>query len=338
MQEALNSAVSTGVPGIEAAVVTDHGTWEGAAGTDGRGAAVQPQALMAIGSVSKTFTAAEVLHLVAEGVVDLDAPMSRYVTSPLVGNGATVRQALGMLGGLTDGEYMHHVNQTSARTPETHITLDQALAMDAEKPGRPGQAASYSNVSYLLLARLIERVTHHSYAAAVHADLLAPAHLTRVAVQDADKPVPPLAYPVDPYGTKTLTDGYLPDRYTTSAAVGAGSIAASAHDEALWGYDLYTGKVLPDSLTAQMVKPQRAGDYPYGLGTVIFDPGKLGIDALGVGHTGEIVHPNANGLDGYRSLLLVLPSKHVSIAVTIDTVTGDSPLATALALLRNAST
>lgn len=182
---------------------------------------------------------------------------------------------------------------------------------------------------------MIETVTHQSYAAAVHADLLAPQHLTRVAVQDFDRPAPPLSYPVDPVGNKPVIDGYLPDRFTASASVGSGSIAASAHDEALWGYNLYTGRVLPLSLTRQMMKAQRAAGLArtgqrYGLGTEIYD--KLGLEQLAVGHDGLITRPNGDFDDGYRSILLVIPSKNVAVAVTIDAVAG-SAQGIALALL-----
>jgi D-alanyl-D-alanine carboxypeptidase len=229
---------------------------------------------------------------------------------------------------------MSRVHQGSAQTPDARVTLDQALAADTETPGPAGTAQSYSNVSFVLLARLVEAVTHRSYASALHDDLLAPAGLTRVAVQDADKPIPPLAYPVDPAHRAPVADGYLPDRYTASAAVGAGSIAASAQDEALWGYDLYTGRVLPTSLTSAMMTPQRTGALSYGLGTVVSDPSRLGLEAPAVGHEGEVVHHRADGTDdGYRSVLLVVPSKHVSVAVTIDDST-DSAVGIALALIR----
>ena len=50
-------------PGLTAAVVSDQGVWSGAAGTGGDGAALTPTAMMNIESISKTFAAAEVLHL-----------------------------------------------------------------------------------------------------------------------------------------------------------------------------------------------------------------------------------------------------------------------------------
>lgn len=138
MQDVLRNEVGAGTPGVVAAVVTDHGTWEGSAGVDGRGVMVDADALMAIGSVSKTFTAAEVLHLAAVGKVDLDAPMSRYVQSPLVLNQATVRQAVGMLAGVDDGDFIMRMRQSSVRSPDARISLDHSIALDTEKPGHPG--------------------------------------------------------------------------------------------------------------------------------------------------------------------------------------------------------
>lgn len=56
-----------GAPGLTAAVLTDEGSWMGAAGRGGDGRLLVPEAMMGIASISKTFTAAEVLHLAAAG-------------------------------------------------------------------------------------------------------------------------------------------------------------------------------------------------------------------------------------------------------------------------------
>ena len=47
------------LPGATAAVVTPDGTWSGAAGVDGDGAALEASSGMALASITKTFTAAE---------------------------------------------------------------------------------------------------------------------------------------------------------------------------------------------------------------------------------------------------------------------------------------
>ena len=85
--------------GITAAVVTADGIWQGAAGQDGTGEDLVAESAMAIGSITKTFVAAEVMKLVGQGQVNLDAPVSDYVSVPFDTRGATVRQVLGMRSG-----------------------------------------------------------------------------------------------------------------------------------------------------------------------------------------------------------------------------------------------
>ena len=67
------------IPGVTAAVVTHQGVWTGAAGVDGRATPLQPESGMALASITKTFTAAEVMLLSERGQVDLDVPASTYI-------------------------------------------------------------------------------------------------------------------------------------------------------------------------------------------------------------------------------------------------------------------
>ena len=53
-------------------MVTPEGVWSGAAGVDGVGTALQPDSALSIMSISKTFTAAEVMLLSTRGLIDLD--------------------------------------------------------------------------------------------------------------------------------------------------------------------------------------------------------------------------------------------------------------------------
>ncbi len=80
--------------GVTAAVVTPEGVWRGAAGVDGCGTPLVPQSGMALASITKTFTAAEVMLLSERGQVELDAPASTYIDVPQVANGVTIRELL----------------------------------------------------------------------------------------------------------------------------------------------------------------------------------------------------------------------------------------------------
>jgi D-alanyl-D-alanine carboxypeptidase len=125
-----------------------------------------------IGSVTKTFTAAEVLSLAAQGRVDLDAPASTYLDHPLLARGPTVRQLLSHTSGIPDFTTPDLDDAVDA-DPARSWTAEQALTYATDPLSLPGSPVmSYSNSNFLLLGLLIERVTGLSYAAAVRRDLL----------------------------------------------------------------------------------------------------------------------------------------------------------------------
>jgi D-alanyl-D-alanine carboxypeptidase len=305
-------ATPDAVPGITAAVVSDSGTWMGAAGRSGDGTPLTPHSMMAIGSITKTFTAAEVLHLAAAGRVDLDAPLSRYVPGQWTASGVTVRQALSMRSGLPDDAHVDALIRMLGQR-HRHISAEQSVrTLISGRSSPPGGAPVYSSAAFLLLGLLIEHVTKQPFAAAVRADLIRPAGLDRIAVQDAERPVPPLAYPPARNGVRN-TDGYLPFRAGASAAFSAGGIAADAPTIARWGYQLYGARVLSASTIQSMIRQSSESDISpgvgYGLGTMIFHNLQFTINDS-VGHQG--------GVPGYVTLLAVVPERHLSIALLIN--------------------
>ena len=115
--------------------------------------------------------------------------------------------------------------------------------MPATDPG--GDFLRYRNTNYLFLGMLIERVTALPYAVAVRRDL--PPDLgSRIVLQPAEQPPPPLAVP-DPADGARPDGRYLPNIALASSAAAAGGIAADAAAVAAWGYRLYGGHVLSRS-------------------------------------------------------------------------------------------
>jgi CubicO group peptidase (beta-lactamase class C family) len=103
LQMVLDDAIAVfHASGITAAVTSADGSWAGSAGTGGGGHAPVPAAMMNIGSITNTFTAAEIVYLAGRGLLDLDAPASRYLHAALLARGPTVRQLLSMTSGLPE--------------------------------------------------------------------------------------------------------------------------------------------------------------------------------------------------------------------------------------------
>ena len=306
LQQALDETVrvSSLVPGVTAAVLSPVGAWTGAAGVDGAGTALVPDAMTDIGSVTKTFTAAEVLVLAGQHRVDLDAPASSYLAHPLLARRPTVRQLLSHTSGIPEFVTAALFDAVDADLTRSW-TAEQALKYVTDPLKPPGAPVmSYSNSNYLLLGLLIERVTGLSYAAAVRRDLL-PGLGGRIAVQDAETPVAPLAAP-NLTGTTTKFGGqFLPNRAEASVAGAAGGIAADASTLARWGYLLYGGHILDTAATVDMGTPVAPR---YGLGTEILEE-RWGSSGGLIGHHGVI--------SGYATVLMVNPERQLAIAVLV---------------------
>ena len=293
------------LPGVTVAVVTPDGTWSGAAGVDGAGTPLRPDSGMALASITKTFTAAEVMLLAERGLVDLDAPASRYVPEPQVANGVTVRQLLAQraLLGQADEAAWDDVDVHLDR----HWSPEEAIAPVPTSTSTPGRAFRYDNANYVVLGQVIAKVTGEDVATVIRRDLATPLGLDRLAYQDAERLAAPLARPgAGEDGIRPPDGPYLPMRSVASAFGAAAGMAGDAATVARWGYQLYGGLLLRPSSVEQMTD---FGDGDgYGLGTFDYSDTQFGGNSVeAVGHLGV--------LEGYRTVLAVFPTRRLSIAV-----------------------
>ncbi len=297
------------LPGVTAAVVTPDGSWAGAAGVDGAGTTLVPEAAMAIGSITKTFTAAEVMLLSARGLVDLDAPIDDYVDVPFDTRGATVQQLLNMSSGFPTDPVEATDSAAAADLDHDYAVGDGITFVDPDAPrmGAVGFGQEYNNLNYHVLGEMIEQVTGRAYAQAIRADLLEATDLTRVWVQDDETPTPPLSVgEIHPELTVVDPDSpWLPSRALASLAGSEGGMAADAPSIARWGALLYGGHVIDAALVEQMTAGVQDDEDWYGLGTV---RGEYDGQPW-VGHLGDIV--------SYHGKLIVFPDTATSIAYLV---------------------
>ncbi|MFD3756854.1 serine hydrolase domain-containing protein [Streptomyces sp. NPDC058622] len=156
------------------------GSWRGSSGVaDIRtGRKALEQGRFRAGSVTKTFTAAVVLQLAAEGRVDLDRPVQEYLPGLLspAFRPVTVRQLLNYTSGIrpADGP-----GDTFADAYAHRFDLDDPRALIANAVAKgpefdPGTRQHYLNIDYTVLGVLIEKVTGTSYERAVTSRILKP--------------------------------------------------------------------------------------------------------------------------------------------------------------------
>ena len=161
------------VPGVTVAVVGPEGVWTTAAGVDGDGIPLRPDSGMSLASITKTFTAAEVMLLAERGQLDLDAPASTYVTARQLANGTTVRQLLAHRSSIAEGDSAAYATLFSEL--DTPWTTKEVLAPVATPTRPPGNGFRYVNVNYVLLGQVIYAVSGTDVAHRLHPRPVAPA-------------------------------------------------------------------------------------------------------------------------------------------------------------------
>ncbi|MEU0884594.1 serine hydrolase domain-containing protein [Lentzea sp. NPDC005914] len=148
MKAELEEIHRAGVPGVWAEVRDGRGVWRGAAGE------AAPDMRHRVGSVTKTFTAAAIMLLVERGRLQLDTP---------VHGDATVRMLLNMTSGLADYRFLAFPSllEGSAQSLDDnqfrHFYPRELIKLGVDAPAVP--PGTYSNTGYLLLGRLIEKIT-----------------------------------------------------------------------------------------------------------------------------------------------------------------------------------
>ena len=152
------------------------------------GAPVAPDTLFQIGSATKMLTAAAVMSAHLAKALDVDAPVSRYVSGLTACVGApTVRQLLSHTGGLMDepDEFGPQGEEGLAAHPRTW-TAEYCLLP-------PGRAFSYSNSGFALAGLALQEAEQKPFADVVKARVLEPLGMTRTTFRPTEAMTWPLA-------------------------------------------------------------------------------------------------------------------------------------------------
>src|SRR5215217_4432509 len=216
-QAAMNDMAGGG--GMAATVMSADGTWSGATGkADGvRDVRINDQ--FAIGSVTKSVIAAQVMQMVEAGELDLDDPATDHLPGDLEfdSNGATIRQLLGHRSGIPD--YYPRLLE-SLSTDGQPVWLDPALRalepadlleLVPDNRAPAGQEFGYADTNFLLLGLVIEQIRGRPVGDVLRDGVLSIDGVERLIYQPDEVPTDPMAMP---FGGSTAGlkkgGGYLP--------------------------------------------------------------------------------------------------------------------------------
>lgn len=163
------------VPGAVLAVWDGESLQESAAGVVNVRTGVEstPDAVFQIGSVTKLFTATQVLQLVDAGLLDLDAPVRRYLPELVLDDReaaelVTVRQLLTHTSGI-EGDFFVSTGRGDDCLEKYVLACSALPQLHA-----PGRLWSYCNAGFALLGRIVEKLRGQVWDDALRTHLLLP--------------------------------------------------------------------------------------------------------------------------------------------------------------------
>ncbi|HEU5325158.1 MAG TPA: serine hydrolase domain-containing protein [Candidatus Limnocylindria bacterium] len=312
--------------GLAVGVVSDgglacfagHGLADIASGTP-----VTKDTVFRIGSITKTLTGVAVMQLWEQGLLDLDAPVNRYLRAfPLVADRedwrhVTVRHLLTHTAGVPDVRSVRDLlrggmTPADGRPPVLSVPFGEALPSLADHyadglrvVAEPGTAWAYSNPSFAALGQVVEDVTGQPLDRYLRQHVFAPLGMEHSDLVRSDRVASRLAtgYAMGPHGASPVQD-------RDWIGVGAGGAYATSGDLALYlaallgGGANEHGRVLRASTLATMLEPQFQPDPRVpGMGLSFFR-GDLG------GH--RVVYHDGI-LPGFNTSLVAAPDDGIGV-------------------------
>ncbi len=281
---------------------------------------ITPDTVFRIGSISKQFVAASIAILVLRGDLDLDADVHSLIPElSEYENTITVRHLISHSAGYPDVyevmDMLGHDEDGNFYQAETLFDIIYGMKrMNFE----PGAEFEYSNAGYLLLARIVERVSGVSLRAFAQEQIFGPLGMDHTHFHDNHREI----VKNRAYGYRRNAAGEWEERNSMLNVVGDGGVFTTIGDLALWDNNfnqnqLYGGQAFLDLILTpyeySKKGPQR-GDkkMKYAFGLFLSDLE----DEPAVWHTG--------GWAGFIAVLMRFPRPQKSVIILCNHVTEET--------------
>ena len=267
-------STNTNIPGFSVAIVHDDVVLLSKGyGQTSEGNPVTEKTPFAIASLSKGFTAMSVLQLVDSGLINLDKPITHYISNLKINDSRadliTVRQILNQTSGFSDKTFpeLTFTHQPSSLN-ESLSSWTAAVLTD-----NPGTKFHYHNPNYQLLALLVETVSKQKFGDYLQQHILVPLKMSNT----YDFANTAAFYSQLPEGHIYVSGVPLAMKDPEWFIDGAAGIVSTADDMAHWlalhnnqGNFQGTQLLSEEGLTNMQTRPPESVS-PYGMGWFVND-------------------------------------------------------------------
>lgn len=260
-----------------------------------------------LNSATKAFTGVAVMQLAEAGLVDLDAPLSRYLEDlPLAWRGILVRQLLGHTSGLPDMVDQQGNMEGGSEEAAWRAVKTRPVAAP------PGEAFSYNQTNYALLAQIVGKQSKLPYERYVAERQFAAAGMSLSTFGDSYDLVPNAAT-IYAHTSRGISKGLSHWFYEIPYGLWAGGgIQTTADEVAHWLIALSKGQLISSTSLQRMWTPEKLAN---------------GVDSeWGQGWPVLQTKPERRvaGIGGARAAFIVYPEQRLAVIV-LTNLAGANP-------------
>jgi ABC-type multidrug transport system ATPase subunit/CubicO group peptidase (beta-lactamase class C family) len=256
-----------------------------------------PATRFEIGSITKQFTAAAILLLQEQGLLQVRNPISRYLpdVSP-AWKRIEIYHLLTHTSGIPEMSGFPEL-QSAKSIPHTP---EQLVAMMRNKPLEffPGTRMKYSNSGYVVLGYIVEKVSGERYQDFIQKHIFDPLGMKDSGCRFTSDAIPRIA-------SGYRSDLTKPENVHMSNAFSAGGIYSTTGDLLRWERGLFGEKILSSASLAKMLTPNM-NSYAFG------------VSVLKIRGRKAIYH--GGGTFGFVSYLVYFPDTDVTVSILANQV------------------
>jgi CubicO group peptidase (beta-lactamase class C family) len=256
-----------------------------------------PETRFRIGSITKQFTAMAVMQLVEAGKLDLEKKLIDYLPDyPAVqSEKVTIHQLLNHTSGIPSYTGMEEIMKCRGSLEEAPEDFIKNF-WDKELEFEPGAEFRYNNSAYYLLGIIIEKVSGMPYDEYLDKNIFGPLGMKNSGFEHYRSVIPNMAHGYAAMGKYAERSGNI----VADIAGAAGALYSTTGDLLIWHRALMDKKLVSEASYEKMFTPYLS-DYGYG----------WGIEE----HAGTTVYRHSGGIDGFRTMGILLPEKKISAIV-----------------------
>jgi CubicO group peptidase (beta-lactamase class C family) len=264
------------------------------------GSPVTADTPFAIGSITKQFACAAILLLAEDGKLSIHDPVAKYYPDLTQARDVTLYDLMTHASGYPDYYPLDFLDRRMKQViaPDELIRIYAGGKLDFP----PKSKWSYSNTGYVILGRVVEKVTGQPFATFLEKRITTPLGMNHTFFE------PPLTTPGLARGHTSVLLG--PPTATPRESDGwihaAGGMYSSVNDLMKWNLALVTGRVLKPESFKIMVTPRELSTgkvHDYGCG--------LGVSRQG----GELVIGHTGAVSGFLAFNSVVPRTKSAVAL-----------------------